>query len=133
MPVKERAICMITQTKKDIFISYRNDDSGNHFASRLCRDLDEMGYSVYFNPNEERGHSFPDRLKSAVSQCKDFVLIVSKGCLSGLISNDRKVDWVKEELLTAWKEKKHIIPILMDGVDMPSDEEELPPELSYLP
>ena len=75
---------MFTQNKKDIFISYRNDDSGNHFASRLCRDLDEMWYSVYFNPNEDRGHSFPDRLKTAVSQCKDFVLIVSKGCLAGL-------------------------------------------------
>jgi len=123
---------MQEQTKKDIFISYRNDDSGNHFASRLCRDLDEMGYSVYFNPNEDRGHNFPERLKTAVSQCKDFVLILSKGCLSGLKSNDRIVDWVKEEILTAWKEQKHIIPILMDGVDMPSDENEFPPELRFL-
>lgn len=124
---------MFTQNKKDIFISYRNDDSGNHFASRLCRDLDEMGYSVYFNPNEERGHSFPDRLKTAVSQCKDFVLIVSKGCLAGLKNSEGKVDWVKEELLTAWKAGKHIVPILMDGVDMPSDPSELPEDLSFLP
>lgn len=124
---------MPAHNKKDIFISYRNDDSGNHFASRLCRDLDEMGYSVYFNPNEDRGHSFPDRLKTAVSQCKDFVLIMSKGCLEGLKSSDRKVDWVKEEILAAWREHKHIVPILMDGVDMPSDESELPPELSFLP
>lgn len=122
-----------TPNQKDIFISYRNDDSGNHFASRLCRDLDEMGYSVYFNPNEDRGHSFPDRLKAAVSGCKDFVLILSKGCLAGLMANDRKVDWVKEELLAAWNGKKHIIPILMDGVNMPSDESQLPEELSFLP
>ena len=47
------------ELKKDIFISYRNDDSGNQFASRLCRDLDELGYSVYFNPNETRGNNFP--------------------------------------------------------------------------
>ena len=113
---------MHEHVKKDIFISYRNDESGNHFASRLCRDLDEMGYSVYFNPNEDRGHSFPDRLKTAIAQCKDFVLIMSKGCLSGLKDSSRKIDWVKEEILTAWREQKHIIPILMDGVDMPSDE-----------
>lgn len=122
-----------TQNKKDIFISYRNDESGNHFASRLCKDLDEMGYSVYFNPNEARSHSFPERLRTAVAQCKDFLLIMSKGCLEGLKSSGQKVDWVKEELLAAWREKKHIIPILMDGVDMPSDASELPPELHFLP
>jgi len=32
-------------TQKDIFISYKNDGSGNQFASRLFRDLEEMGYS----------------------------------------------------------------------------------------
>lgn len=123
---------MSEQAKKDIFLSYRNDDSGNHFASRLCRDLDEMGYSVYFNPYEDRGNNFPERLKAAVTQCKDFVLILSKGCLAGLKNPDKQVDWVKEELLTAWNEKKHIIPILMDGVDMPSSKEELPPEIQFL-
>ena len=124
---------MSQQIKKDIFISYRNDDSGNHFASRLCKDLDEMGYSVYFNPNEDRGHSFPDRLKTAVSQCKDFVLVVSKGCLERLKTGSDNIDWVKEELLTAWREQKHIIPILMDGVDMPASEAELPPDLAFFP
>ena len=128
---QERAVRM-QQVKKDIFISYRNDDSGNQFASRLSRDLDEMGYSVYFNPNEDRGHNFPERLKTAVGQCKDFVLVLSKGCLSGLKSNERKVDWVKEEILAAYAAQKHIIPILMDGVDMPSDPEEFPPELQFL-
>ena len=125
-------MCMREQIKKDIFISYRNDDSGNQFANRLCRDLDEMGYSVYFNPNEDRGHNFPERLKIAIAQCKDFVLVLSKGCLSGLKSSEGKVDWVREELLTAWKEQKHIIPILLDGVDMPSDPREFPDELRFL-
>ena len=123
---------MQEQIKKDIFISYRNDDSGNHFASRLCRDLDERGYSVYFNPHENRGSCFPERLKTAVTQCKDFILILSKGCLSGLMDNTKKVDWVKEELLAAREAGKHIIPVLMDGVDMPSDENALPPEIRFL-
>lgn len=46
--------------KKDIFISYRNDGSGNQFANRLCSDLENLGYSVYFNSNEERSLSFPE-------------------------------------------------------------------------
>ena len=120
------------ELKKDIFISYRNDDSGNQFASRLCRDLDELGYSVYFNPNETRGNNFPERLKSAIKDCKDFLLILSKDCLAGLKTNTGKINWVKEELLTAKKEEKHIIPILMDGVSMPSDANEFPPELQFL-
>lgn len=36
----------ITGINKDIFISYKNDGSGNQFASRLSRDLEEFGYSV---------------------------------------------------------------------------------------
>lgn len=65
--------------KKDIFISYRNDETGNHFASRLCSDLENEGYSVYFNSHEERAASFPERLKQAIADCKDFVLVLSKG------------------------------------------------------
>ena len=62
---------MENKQKKDIFISYKNDGSGNQFANRLCRDLEESGYSVYFNSNEERAHSFPERIKNAVVECKD--------------------------------------------------------------
>ena len=61
--------------KKDIFISYKNDGSGNQFAARLCQDLEKMGYSVYFNSHEERTHSFPERLKTTVKDCRDFILI----------------------------------------------------------
>lgn len=78
----------LTGNSKDIFISYKNDGSGNQFASRLSRDLEEFGYSVYFNSNEERAHSFPERLKQAVCACKDFVLILSQGCLDQLKRHD---------------------------------------------
>ena len=100
---------------KDIFISYKNDGSGNHFANRLCQDLESIGYSVYFNPNEERAVSFPERLKTAVSNCKDFILVLSAGCLEQLKEN-KKTDWVREEILTAREQKKHIIPILLENV-----------------
>ena len=58
---------------KDIFISYRNDGCGNQFAHRLASDLMGLGYSVYFNPNEQHSDYFPDRLKNAVRDCKDFI------------------------------------------------------------
>ncbi|MBQ8816766.1 MAG: SEL1-like repeat protein [Lachnospiraceae bacterium] len=124
---------MDIQMKKDIFISYRNDGSGNQFANRLCKDLEDRGYSVYFNSNEGRSHSFPERLKNAIVQCKDFVLVMSKGCLDKLKIESAEIDWVKEELLTAWKNQKHIIPILLEGVDMPASADELPSDLNFLP
>ena len=118
--------------KKDVFISYKNDGSGNHFAARLCQDLERMGYSVYFNSNEERGHSFPERLREAVAGCRDFVLILSRGCLEQLIRHDT-VDWVREEVLTARRYEKHIVPILMEGVELPKDAGDMPEDLRFLP
>lgn len=123
---------MDSQVKKDIFISYKNDGSGNQFSNRLCQDLEKMGYSVYFNSNEERSHSFPERLTAAIRQCKDFVLVLSQGCLEQLKRHDQ-VDWVREELLTARKYGKHIIPILMDGVELPKNANDMPEDLRFLP
>ena len=117
---------------KDVFISYKNDGSGNHFANRLCQDLESIGYSVYFNPNEERAVSFPERLKTAVSNCKDFILVLSAGCLEQLKEN-KKTDWVREEILTAREQKKHIIPILLENVKLPQTGEEFPECLNFLP
>ncbi|MBR5497509.1 MAG: SEL1-like repeat protein [Clostridia bacterium] len=118
--------------QKDIFISYKNDGSGNQFATRLCADLESFGYSVYFNSNEKRADSFPDRLKDAVSNCTDFILVVSKGCIEQLIAN-KEIDWVREEILTARKAEKHIIPILLENADFPSNANVMPEELRFLP
>ena len=118
--------------KKDIFISYKNDGSGNQFAARLCQDLERIGYGVYFNSNEERAHNFPERIARAVTECRDFILILSQGCLDQLIRHDT-VDWVREEVLTAQKNGKHIIPILMEGVDLPKNADDMPQDLRFLP
>lgn len=123
---------MESSINKDIFISYKNDGSGNQFAARLCRDLEESGYNVYFNSNEERAHSFPERLKSSILNCKDFILILSQGCLEQLKEHN-SIDWVREELLTAYQANKHIIPILMDGVELPRNVKDMPNDLEFLP
>ncbi len=117
---------------RDIFISYKNDGEGNNFAARLCKDLEKMGYDVYYNPNEQHAGSFPDRLRNAVESCKDFLLILTKPCLEQLMRHD-KIDWVREELLTAHKNGKNIIPLLMPGVAMPKDKNDMPDELRFLP
>ena len=124
---------MVTTTSsKDIFISYKNDGEGSNFAARLCADLEKIGYSVYYNPNEQRAGNFPDRLKDAVESCRDFLIIITQACKEQLMRHD-KIDWVREELITAYNSQKNIIPLLMPGVSMPRDKAEMPADICFLP
>ncbi len=119
-------------SRKDIFISYKNDGEGRYFAKGLSDLLKGMGYEVYYNPNEQHAGSFPERLRNAVEGCKDFLLVLTASCLEQLIRHD-KIDWVREELLLAQKNKKNIIPLLMPGVTMPKDKDDMPDGLKFLP
>ena len=128
----------ITQTvsqKKcnDIFISYRNDGEGNNFAARLFETLSSKNYSVYFNSNEQHSGSFPDRLKEAIEKCIDFVLIVSHGCLDGLKTR-RETDWVRAEVLYAYKIGKRITPVYIGKADVPNSDvwKDYPNEIRFL-
>lgn len=123
---------MAKQQTRDIFISYKNDGEGRNFAARICADLQKLGYSVYYNPNEQHAGSFPERLQAAVSACTDFLLIVTQPCLDQLMRHE-KVDWVREEVLTAHRLNKNIIPLLMPGVSMPKDVSDMPEDLRFLP
>lgn len=118
--------------ERDVFISYKKDNAGNNFANRLKANLESMGYSVYFNADENGGDVFPEEIRLAIEGCKDFVLIVSQQCLEQLKTNG-KIDWVREEILIAKKSDKHIVPILMEGVRMPKDKEDMPECLRFLP
>lgn len=117
--------------KKDIFISYRDKDGAN-FAKRLSESLKEYGYSVYYNPDEKRSGSFPEQIKEAIRECKDFLLILSPVCLERLLKQE-EVDWVRTELLTARECDKNIIPILVDGVKMPPASMKIPEKMQFLP
>lgn len=117
----------------DIFISYRNDGEGNNFAARLFETLSSKNYSVYFNSNEQHSGSFPDRLKEAIEKCIDFVLIVSHGCLDGLKTR-RETDWVRTEVLYAYKIGKRITPVYIGKADVPNSDvwKDYPNEIRFL-
>ena len=117
---------------RDIFISYKDDGDGKLFAAKLAADLKSMGYDVYYNADEQHSGSFPDLLRCAVQNCQDFLLVLTKGCLDQLLRNE-KIDWVREELLTAYENNKNIIPLLMPGVSMPKDKSVMPESLRFLP
>ncbi|MCC8160626.1 MAG: toll/interleukin-1 receptor domain-containing protein [Oscillospiraceae bacterium] len=118
-------------TNKDIFISYKNDGEGNNFAARLCEDLSGLGYSVYFNSHERRKGEFPERLKNAIKECSDLILVLSMGCINWLKENNDE-DWVREEILYAKNNNKNIVPILIGSASIPS-KNDMPVELKFLP
>ncbi len=62
----------------------------------------------------------------------DFILILTSACLEQLMKYE-KIDWIREELLTAYRGGKNIIPFIMPGVVMPKDKDDMPAELNFLP
>lgn len=116
----------------DIFISYKNDPVGILISKNIAGDLQEMGYAVYHNSDENHTGEFDKRLYETIGQCRDFLLIVSEGCLAQLMRHE-PVDWVREELLCARANNKNIIPVLVEGVTLPKDKNDMPEDLRFLP
>lgn len=108
---------MAVQAHYDIFISYKNDSSGNVFAEKLAYDLKSLNYSVYFNSDERKSGQFDERIRAAVSTCKDFLLIVSQGCRDDLVNTEKtNRSWVRAEILLAKKYGVRITPLYIDNV-----------------
>lgn len=120
------------EQRKDVFISYKDNDEGDAFAAELKKALENKGFSVYYNPDEHRSADFTEKIRLAVENCKDFILIVSNKCLEALMSGNKK-GWVRFELLVAKENNKNIIPILLNGVKMPVEFDLMPEELRFLP
>ena len=115
----------------DIFISYRNNGEDDNFAARLKEDLSKAGYTVYYNEHEKSSGVFPDRLKAAIEGCNDFILILSSNGLERLMRNE-KIDWVREEIKSAKKFNKNIVPVLIGNAKMPSDKKDLPKGIRFI-
>lgn len=101
--------------KYDIFISYRRDafESANLFATRLKA----MGYRVFFDLETMNPGKFNIQLLDVISQCKDFILVLSPNALNRC--NDEE-DWVRREIICALEHNKNIIPIMLSGFEWPN-------------
>ena len=106
----------------DIFVSYRVKD-GELISRKVADALKDMGFSVYHNTDKNHKGKFPERIRRAVDNCKDFLLIVTENCLDRLVRDDNlgNPDWVKEELSEAIERGKNIIPVMIEGIDWPKD------------
>ncbi|EIC22289.1 toll/interleukin-1 receptor domain-containing protein [Thiorhodovibrio frisius] len=112
----------------DVFISYRRD-KGSEMASLLRIFLAQQGYSAFLDVESLREGAFDDQLRSHVQHCSQFILILSPGIRDGF---GRTEDWVREEIITAHRTGKTIIPIALPGYEFPTSAEELPQELEFM-
>jgi len=108
--------------KCDIFISYRRD-GGDMTAMYIYQALKERGYNVFYDLEVLRAGKFNDALLENIRVCKDFVLILSPHALDRCGDEN---DWVRKEIAEALRQKKNIIPVMLNGFSFP---EHLPDDI----
>lgn len=109
------------QERFDIFISYKRKSLPT--ANNLYYRLTTRGYSTFFDLEEMGRDNFNVQLLNYIENAKDVFVILEEGSLDGCQKeNWEKEDWFCHEIAFALEKKKNIIPILLNGYQMPSEE-----------
>jgi alkylated DNA nucleotide flippase Atl1 len=128
----------IALTSGRIFVSYRREDT-RHLVGRIGdRLMDHFGDQRVFVDVDtiEPGMDFAEAIAAAVGSCQVLLALIGDRWLD---STDRKGrrklddsnDLVRLEVQAALERNIRVIPVLVDGVAMPTAEE-LPPSLAGL-
>jgi tetratricopeptide (TPR) repeat protein len=121
-----------------VFLSYRREDTGQ-IVARLASDLAAaLGEDQVFHDREslQGGELWPERLRAAIEGAEVVVALIGTGWVqarddaSGMRRLDDPGDWVRLELETALGEARsrplRIVPVLVDGAEMPDERSRLP-------
>ena len=103
----------------DIFISYRRKGAGAGVAGELQAKFENLGYKVFLDVDEIGSGQFPEQIKQAISECKDFLLVLSPGTLDRCVDEE---DWVRREIVLAQELDKNIIGVGLPGFVMPVED-----------
>lgn len=99
----------------DIFISYRRVD-GRDVARNIQQALKAHGYkNIFFDYDSIQKGEFNKRIIDAIYSCIDFILVLSPESMKRCSKNG---DLVANEIRTAIKYKKNIIPVTIDGKEV---------------
>ena len=101
----------------DIFISYKRRSV--QMANNLYYRLTTRGYRVFFDLDEMRNDRFDEQIYNYIRNAKDIIVILEKESLNAIYDESYNDDWFCREIIFALKEKKNIIPLLLDGYEMP--------------
>ncbi|MBQ4632594.1 MAG: toll/interleukin-1 receptor domain-containing protein [Prevotella sp.] len=107
--------------KYDIFISYKRKSLPT--ANNLYYRLTTRGYSTFFDLEEMGRDNFNVQLLNCIENAKDVFVILEEGSIDGCQKeNWEEEDWFCHEIAFALEKKKNIIPILLNGYQMPSQD-----------
>lgn len=105
----------------DIFISYKRKSLPT--ANNLYYRLTTRGYSTFFDLEEMGRDDFNVQLLKYIENAKDVFVILEEGSLDGCKKEKwENDDWFCHEIAFALEKKKNIIPILLNGYKMPSED-----------
>ena len=105
----------------DIFISYKRKSLPT--ANNLYYRLTTRGYSTFFDLEEMGRDNFNVQLLNYIENAKDVFVILEEGSLDGCKKDNwEEEDWFCHEIAFALEKKKNIIPILLNGYQMPSQD-----------
>ena len=119
---------MIDAKQTDIFISYRRVDGREH-ARTIQLALGKEGFqNVFFDYDSMRDGMFNDQILTAISHCKDFILILSP---QSMIRCANEGDWVAREIQAAIESGCKIIPVQINDpfTNWPAD---LPRKFNFI-
>jgi len=122
--------------EENLFINYRRGED-QATAGRLFDQLEKVfGHERIFIDVDSilPGKDFVEELSSRVSECDIFLSVIGKRWADlrddeGRRRIDNPKDWVRIEIELALRQGKHVIPILVDGAEMPGPEK-LPLDLA---
>jgi hypothetical protein len=123
----------------NVFISYRRDDTAGH-AGRLAHDLiDRFGRGSVFMDIDaiSPGVDFEQRIHEALTACDVVLVLIGDEWLAvrtpdGGRRLDDEEDFVRKEVSAALgRGDVTVVPVLVDGVDIPPPGE-LPPDVAPL-
>ena len=109
--------------KYDIFLCYRSN-GGLGVARHLYDIMTRDGYSVSFDIDNIRKGLFDEKLLHRIDICTDFVVIIDEHAFDRTLDPNfkREHDWFRIELARAIKKGKNIIPVILAGSGIISDD-----------
>ena len=101
----------------DIFISYKRKSLPT--ANNLYYRLTKRGYSTFFDLEDMGRDNFNIQLHNYIENAKDIFVVLEEGSLDACKTDYWKNDWFCHEIAFALEKGKNIIPILINGYQMP--------------
>jgi hypothetical protein len=112
------------------FISYRHDDAfapSSAFVEKVKSALNKAGFETVFEDfgSIQPGEDFEDRIYRGIANCDLFVPLIGAKWLAILQEKvtRREKDILSREVRDAIRLDKEIIPVLVDGAEMPSQKD----------